>query len=805
MKKLLLFISFLTIGPFVKAQDTATVFWALNVNTTTSVITSGGVISSNQTATESYIIRDYGGTETSQRVYASGSGLGYWPNETTENLDRYCEFTVTPRSGLSFQLTQMQFFLGNSGGSNNVRASIYYSTDGFATATRIDSNMVLPSAALKEFVYEISDSNITVENQQPITVRVFPWLQGGVASGKYFNITKVKFSGVTLGELIPELPEVSSDKIHTISTQTAWFNGNVANDGGVTLDSVGLVLSTEPNPDTTDRVILAPSQVGSFSLLMEGLIPDQTYYVKAFAVNKAGVSFGNELTFTTLEKLSIPGVTTVAVSDLRPTGAIAKGDVFFDGGLTVSLTGFCFSGQSSPTIIDQVVEAGEGTGDFSAYLANLISQKTYYVRAFAQNSEGIGYGDEISFTTPQPEPDMNIVVDIAGNGDYTTLQDAFNNIPYNYMGNINVLVKKGIYNEKVLLEKGKINVRLKGEYRDSTIIRWDDYSGKIVDGVTLGTSTSYTIAIDADDFIAQNITFQNTYNGSQAVALRVKGDRMIFQQCRFLGYQDTYYTWGVGRVYHEDCYIEGTVDFIFGSSVAVFQNCTIKSLRNSPVTAAATPQNYKFGYVFKNCKLIADAGISGATLGRPWKEYAQTVFIETEEGKHISPAGWLEWSGTNNHLTAYYAEYNCSGDGYKPESRVSWSHQLTDEEAALYTLENIFSKETASPAYYYDWVPEFEPVTSVYDKKLEETTVLECYPNPFTSQIYIKVHGTETSTVNLEIYSINGTLVKQIHGKNINQNQPLIEINTAELEQGIYLCKTTINGLASIQKIIVKE
>src|SRR5690606_16436836 len=147
--------------------------------------------------------------------------------------------------------------------------------------------------------------------------------------------------------------------------------------------------------------------------------------------------------------------------------------VFFDGGLNVSLTGFCYSQQVSPTLNDEVVEAGSGLGGFSAYLAGLNAETTYYVRAFAQNEQGVGYGDQIAFTTPPPLPAIYITVDQAGNGDYTTLQEAFNAIPYNYHGNIHVLVKKGIYQEKVLLEKGKINVHLKGEFLDSTIVRWD--------------------------------------------------------------------------------------------------------------------------------------------------------------------------------------------------------------------------------------------------------------------------------------------------------------------------------------------
>jgi pectinesterase len=492
--------------------------------------------------------------------------------------------------------------------------------------------------------------------------------------------------------------------------------------------------------------------------------------------------------------------------------------VSFDGGLHVTLTGFCFSTQVSPTLNNTVSEAGEGLGDFTAYLPDLSSETTYYVRAFAQNAQGTAYGDQIEFTTPTPLPDIHISVDQSGGGDYLTVQEAFNSIPLNYMGNIFVEVKNGIYNEKVILGKGKINVHLIGENRDSTIIRWDDYSGKVVDGITLGTSTSQTVAIDADDFIAQNITFQNTSQVAQAVALRVKGDRMVFQYCKLLGFQDTYYTWGVGRVYNEDCYIEGTVDFIFGSSIAVFKNCEIRSLRNSPVTAAATPQNYKFGYVFFNCKLIADNSISGATLGRPWKEYAQTVFIETEQGKHILPAGWLEWSGNNNHLTAYYAEYNCTGEGFVPESRVSWSHQLTEEQAGTYTIENIFSKQSAQPTYYYDWMPDFERVDIIVDTIPIDTVPIDTlpsayqqkkkggfniYPNPCKGSTTISFELTEGSFADVAIYTLDGRLIDQLIRGNKSAGKHEIVWNAARLKSGVYLCRTFLNGQHSSRLLIV--
>ncbi len=803
MKNIFLILIAGSLGLFANAQDTASVVWSLNVNTADSYISSGAVNATNQTSSDSYVIRDYGGMETSQRVYSSGSGLGYWPNETRENLDRYCEFNISPRTGVDLQLTGISMRLGNSGGSNEVRASIYYSTDNFETATRLDSDIVLPSKALIPLDYDVRDSNILVSLDKSITIRVYPWLVGGVASGKYFNIADVKLAGLTTGEVVPELAQVEATCITKISTQTALFQGRLINTGGVTLDSLGIAYGTNETPDTSQNIILVNPVAGDFEVPLADLIPGQMYYVRVFAINDAGVAYSNELSFTALLHLSIPGVNTVDISDLRPTGAVAHGDVFFDGGLEVTMTGFCYSQQVSPTISDSTVNAGEGLGSFSAYLTNLKSKKTYYVRAFAKNSEGVGYGDELEFITPDYQPELNYTVDLNGSADFKTLQEAFDAVPLNYLGNINIYVKKGIYHEKALLEKGKINVHLMGDDRDSTIITWDDYSGKVVDGVTLGTSTSYTVAVDADDFIAQNITFQNTYNGSQAVALRVKGDRMIFQQCKLLGFQDTYYTWGTGRVYMQDCYIEGTVDFIFGSSVAVFKNCEIKSLRNSTITAASTLENYSFGYIFMNCKLTAD-NITGASLGRPWKPYAQTVFMNTEEGSHISAQGWLEWSGTTNHLTACYAEYNCSDEGYKPDSRVAWSHQLTDEEAAVYTIENIFSKNSADPDYYYDWIPVFDPVVVSISSPEGSSgnNVLPVYPNPCNGDAVIAYELSESSTVCFTIYSSEGRLIKEVPMKKQNPGKYELKLNTADLPSGIYLVKAVINDSISSQLLV---
>jgi pectinesterase len=197
--------------------------------------------------------------------------------------------------------------------------------------------------------------------------------------------------------------------------------------------------------------------------------------------------------------------------------------------------------------------------------------------------------------------------------------------------------------------------------------------------------------VQGDDFIAENLTIENTSGRvGQAVALHIEGDRAMLKNCRLLGNQDTLYAATQNsRQYFRDCYIEGTTDFIFGEATVVFQDCTIKNLINSFITAAATGSSQKFGFVFFDCRLIADTGAKKCFLGRPWRPYAKTVFINTEMGNHITPEGWNNWNNPNNEKTATYAEYGSKGPGAKIKERVPWSKQLTHAEIRKYTLSNI--------------------------------------------------------------------------------------------------------------------
>jgi pectinesterase len=308
-------------------------------------------------------------------------------------------------------------------------------------------------------------------------------------------------------------------------------------------------------------------------------------------------------------------------------------------------------------------------------------------------------------------PEIDLVVSGDGTGDYTSIQEAIDAVPDNAMERTVVFVKKGTYREKVLVPSSKRNLTLVGEDADSTVLVWDDYATRIVDGDTLNTFTSQTIRVDADDFRAMNMTFENdarpggTGTG-QNVALSIYGARAVLLHCRLIAWQDTYYTGSNDRHYLKDCYIEGAVDYIFGHTTTLFDSCQIQTVRDGGyITAASTLENYQFGYVFLYCRLTAPPGTSGVYLGRPWKTYARTVFYECVELENISLAGWHVWGGREN--TCYYAEYNCSGPGSDTTSRVDWSHQLTDNEADAYTMEQIFSAGS-STAFTQDWNPQVE-------------------------------------------------------------------------------------------------
>ena len=301
----------------------------------------------------------------------------------------------------------------------------------------------------------------------------------------------------------------------------------------------------------------------------------------------------------------------------------------------------------------------------------------------------------VSGTWAQERRDT-LVVSRDGTGDFRTLQEAVESARAFMDYTVTIYVKNGVYKEKVIVPSWVENIDIIGEDRDKTIITYDDHANIN----KMGTFRTYTVKVEGSDITFKNLTIENNAAQlGQAVALHTEGDRLKFINCRILGNQDTIYTGAkFTRLYFKDCYIDGTTDFIFGPSTALFEDCIIHSKRNSYVTAASTPKEAKYGYVFKHCKLTAEPGVDKVYLGRPWRPYAYTLFIECELGKHIVLAGWHNWGKQSNEETARYMEYKNTGEGANVSERVAWSKQLTKKEAEAVTVDAIFRTQS-------DWNP----------------------------------------------------------------------------------------------------
>ena len=286
----------------------------------------------------------------------------------------------------------------------------------------------------------------------------------------------------------------------------------------------------------------------------------------------------------------------------------------------------------------------------------------------------------------------DFVVAKDGSGDFFTVQEAINAVPdFRKESRTTIYIRKGVYKEKLIIPASKINVSLIGA--EGAVISGDDYASKPNRfGENMSTSGSASCYIYAPDLICENLTFENTAGRvGQAVACFVAGDRVIFRNCRFLGNQDTLYNFGKHcRQYFEDCYIEGTVDFIFGSSTAVFNRCIVHSLSKGYLTAPSTPQDEAYGYVFIDCRLTAADGVEKVYLARPWRPYAKSVFIHCEMGGHILPVGWHNWNKKDAEKTIFFAEYENTGAGAATKKeRAKFGRQLKNLKG--YSIEEILA------------------------------------------------------------------------------------------------------------------
>lgn len=311
---------------------------------------------------------------------------------------------------------------------------------------------------------------------------------------------------------------------------------------------------------------------------------------------------------------------------------------------------------------------------------------------------------------------------------YPTIMQAIASIPTDNRDPVTIEVAPGTYHEKVTLDRP--NVRLVGSSAEECVITYGDYAKDLMpDGSKRGTFRSYTFLLDADHVTLENLTIRNSAcprsKVEQAIALYADGDGLTIRSCRLESYQDTLFTGPlpptaikpggfvgpkefaerrVGHQYYKDCYICGDIDFIFGSAIAYFENCEIASVfseelspdadGNAPVygyaTAASTPEDSPYGYVFDHCRFTSSCPKNSCYLGRPWRDYAKTVLLNCYLGDHIRPEGFHDWNKPNAREHAFYAEYNSTGPGaYGKEQRASFVHALSDEEALHYAKDKV--------------------------------------------------------------------------------------------------------------------
>lgn len=298
-----------------------------------------------------------------------------------------------------------------------------------------------------------------------------------------------------------------------------------------------------------------------------------------------------------------------------------------------------------------------------------------------------------------PKPDVIVAVD--GTGRYASVQEAISAAPMKTdpaAPRWIIFVKAGTYRERVYVQRERGNIYVLGEDREKTVIVYDQQANLPgPDGKIIGTFRTPTLQVDGDGMIWENLTIANDAGQpgprpvgppvAQALALRVDGDRVVFRRCRFLGWQDTILV-NRGRHYFEDCYIEGHVDFIFGAATAYFYRCHLHVLKDGYITAASTPKDQAHGFVFADCKITGADGVK-TYLGRPWRDFAQTVFLRTDMAAVVRPEGWHNWNKPPAEHTTFYAEFGSTGPGANDAARVKWAKPLSTEQAESLTPEKV--------------------------------------------------------------------------------------------------------------------
>ncbi len=351
----------------------------------------------------------------------------------------------------------------------------------------------------------------------------------------------------------------------------------------------------------------------------------------------------------------------------------------------------------------------------------------------------------------------NLFVAADGSGQFKSVQEAVMAVPVGSATNpVIIHIRPGVYKELIYIQHEKRFFHLVGEDAEKTVLTYDLHAGLTgLDGKPIDTFRTPSTTIDADDFTAENITFENSAGPvGQALAIRIDGDRAVFRNCRFVGWQDTVLV-NRGRQYFEGCSFLGHMDFIFGGATAFFERCRIHCRDSGYITAASTPDNQPFGLVFSDCQIDGDPDVK-TYLGRPWRGFASVTFLNTEMSDVVRPEGWENWRDPSREKTVRYAEFNNTGPGANPKARVPWSRQLTEAEAKTITVGKVLGGAdgwnppitgTRLPADIV--VPTFTPAHATFKTDIEygeaggEKLLLDaCVPNgggPFP--VAILVHG----------------------------------------------------------------
>ncbi|KAL3699545.1 hypothetical protein R1sor_017567 [Riccia sorocarpa] len=292
-----------------------------------------------------------------------------------------------------------------------------------------------------------------------------------------------------------------------------------------------------------------------------------------------------------------------------------------------------------------------------------------------------------------------IVVDQLGTGDFRTIQAAVNAVTNNNQERVTIRIMPGLYSEKVRIPKDKPYITLLG-YPNTTVIVFDSIASDVIStesNATLRTFGSATVAVESRFFFAINLIFKNSAPipppgsvGKQAVAFRISADMAAFYNCQFLGGQDTLYDHH-GRHYFQNCYVEGTIDFIFGNGRSLYKNCILNALDNYGAPGSITaqkrnPRTLDTGFSFVDCYVT---GTGQVYLGRAWGNYSRVIFARSYMDAVVVPVGWDDWGVKDRDRTAFYAEFNCSGPGAKRSGRAPWARVITAKKAKPF-LSSVF-------------------------------------------------------------------------------------------------------------------